>query len=130
MAAQPDRELRRTIVQLRALPDTDFDSIVGELDDSQRSHVLGLLADFDGVNATETAPQMVADPVMLPPELSPWLAARVNGRGDSGDETADPFMIAPHAQTALRRCAAAMMPQPQAKPPRPSLLERIWQGVS
>lgn len=133
MAARPvDRELRRHILKLRSFAAEDFDAIIDSLDDIQRGNVLDMLAEFDGVAETGMSeePKLPMEPVILPAELSPWLVARVNGQGDSGEETADPFTISPHAQKALRRCAAAMVPQPPPKKASPSLVERVWQGFS
>jgi hypothetical protein len=132
IARSPDRELRRHILRLRSLAANDFDIIVDGLDDTQREAVLKLLDDLEGRSET-AAPEATApllDPVTLPPDLSPWLVARVNGQGDSGEETADPFTITAFAQQALRRCAAEMVPQKQEKAPSPSLLDRLWQGIS
>lgn len=132
IARSPDRELRRHILRLRSLAANDFDKIVDGLDDPQREAVLKLLDDLEG--RTEAAASVVTvpmlDPVTLPSDLSPWLVARVNGQSDSGEETADPFSITACAQKALRRCAAEMVPQKQEKAPSPSLIDRLWRGIS
>lgn len=126
------RELRRNILKLASLPTEDSDAIIQCLDDEQRKTVLDMLADLEGKRNTDTqqVPASLLEPVLLPTDLSPWLVARVNGQSDYGEETADRFTIAPHAQRVLRRCAAAMVPQPPAKKAPPSLLERLWQGLA
>lgn len=132
IARSPDRELRRHILRLRSFVANDFDMIVDGLDDKQRETVLKLLDDLEG--RTESAPPVdpapFLDPVTLPSDLSPWLVARVNGQGDSGEETADPFTISAYAQKALRRCAAQMVPQEHEKVLKLSLLDRLWRGIS
>lgn len=133
MANRPlDQELRRHVLKLASFAPEDFDAIIQRLDDTQRKTVLAMLAELEGKpkSAGQQDPVSLAEPVMLPAELSSWLVARVNGQSDYGEETADPFTISPHAQRALRRCAAAMVPQPPAKKATPSLLERVWQGFA
>lgn len=131
-APLPDRELRKQIVRLRALSATDFDAVIDGLDQDQRHRVLTLLDELEGKSEAADTNVLPAsfEPVLLPSDISPWLAARVNGREDSGEESADPFVMTPHTLKALRRCAAAMVPQPTPKTPTPSLLDRLWQSFT
>lgn len=128
MAGLPaDKALRRAVVKLQALPVHDFEAVVDSLDDRQRGRILDLLDQLNGAQPdAPLASGTTADAVLkLPDDLSSWLVARVNGREDCGEESADPFTIAPHAQAALRRCATKMVPQPLSKPSSPSLLDRV-----
>jgi hypothetical protein len=125
----PDRSLRRMVAQLKRLPDPDFGDIIDRLDDRQKARVLALVSDFDGRTDAEAEPApssaMIAN-VVIPEQISPWLAARINGRADSGEETADPFTLTPAAQAALRRCAATMVPPRPDQRRSPSLVSRLW----
>jgi hypothetical protein len=121
--------LRRMVAQMPTMAESDFDSILAELNPSQRQRVVGMLADFQ---PSEVRDEAEADflPVLVPPDLSPWLVARVNGLADSGEETMDHFTITPHSARILRECAATMMPQPSGRVPSHSLLVRAWQRLA
>jgi hypothetical protein len=87
--ARSDRALRRIVSQLAALHEADVDAILGELTDSHRRAIEGLLSEARG----DIAPD---DPSFDPPAseqrlalqgLSPWLAARAElalGHGEPG----------------------------------------------
>jgi hypothetical protein len=127
-ALLPDRSLRLMVARLGKMRGDDMEAVLDQLDETQKSRILSLLGEFDGdegVEANDNAP-MPFDDIVIPDRISPWLAARINGRADSGEETTDRFMLTPYAQAALRRCAAAMVPQVAAKPPAPSLFDRMW----
>lgn len=131
-ASQPDRPLRLMIARLGKLQPDDMDSILATLDDDQRSRAISLLAEFDGNARIENDPEAMPpfDEVFIPDGVSPWLAARINGHADSGEETTDRFSLTPHAQSALRRCAVALAPAPTAGPKSPSLLDRVWSRLT
>ncbi len=126
-SALPDRMLRRAVVRLQTLPREDFDAVLETLDQAQRTRVLTLLSDLHGQPACETSLEASQsfEAVVLPPNLSGWLVARINGHGDGGDETADQFVMTEHAHKALRRCAADLLPQPARVLPKPSLASRL-----
>lgn len=129
---RPDRSLRLMVAKLRRLPDSDFRAIVDQLDDDQRMRVMTLVDDFDGRPELEVKPPAnlaMTDNVIIPDKISPWLAARINGRADSGEETDDQFMLTSHAQAALRRCAASLVPDAPVPPRAPSLASRIWKRL-
>jgi hypothetical protein len=120
-----DRALRKAVAKLHALPPDDFDAVLASLEGAERARVLALLSEFDGAQSQTSSESEPFAEVVVPPDLSPWLVARVNGRGDPGDETADPFVITSHAQKVLRHCAAKMMPQLGRAKRRVSLLDRV-----
>lgn len=126
---QPDRALRLMLLQLRELPSDDFDAIVANLDAAQNQRVITLLSELEGGHAVDGADITPAqfDEVLLPAGLSPWLAARVNGSNDSGDETPDRFFITKQSLVALRHCAATLAPPPARQQPSLSLISRIWE---
>jgi hypothetical protein len=125
---QPDRSLRLTVARLAKYGDADVRAILDRLDESEKSRILALLAELDGDAApgADQSAEPAFDDVVIPERISPWLAARINGRVDSGEETADPFSLTQHAQSALRRCAAAMADVPVTLPKPASLLDRLW----
>jgi hypothetical protein len=127
LSAPPDRLLRRAVVQLQGLPREDFDAVLETLDPPQRTRVLTLLGDLQGLTACDdfTEASQPFDAVVLPPDISGWLVARINGSGHGGDETADQFVMTDHAHKALRRCAADFVPQPGRVSPKPSLASRL-----
>lgn len=130
--SRSDRELRRSLLKLRSLPPDDFEAVLDSFDESQRKRVLTLLAELDGAVDEPSAAKTLAgyDQVLLPEDLSPWLAARIHGKKDSADDAADSVSITEHAQAALRRCAAALVPQPPKTPKTPSLVERVMRGFA
>jgi hypothetical protein len=131
MARLPhDYSLRRALVRLSKLPEADFDAILATLEDDQRSRALHLLANLDGKAQLESEIEIVSDyqAVALPEGLSPWLIARINGYGEDGLESADQFVLTPHAQKTLHRLAVASAPQPERPKRNPSLFGRIWRG--
>jgi hypothetical protein len=123
-----NRMLRRAVVRLQSLPRDDFDAVLDTLDQGQRSRVLALLDGLQGRSMPDvpTDASKPFDAVVLPPDISPWLVARINGSGDAGDETADQFVMTEHAHKALRRCAASLLPQPVPVTPTPSLASRLF----
>lgn len=133
MAANPpERALRRMLLRLQSLPREDFDAIVEKLENAERQRVLGLLSELEGQGLASNSDTQPADfaEVILPTGISSWLAARVNGSNDSGDETLDHFCLTPKTQAALRKSAASLLPQPK-KAVRPiSLLGRVWSGFA
>lgn len=127
-ALQPDRSLRLLVARLGKMRGEDMEAILDQLDETQKSRILSLLGEFDGdqdVEANDNAP-LPFDEIVIPDHISPWLAARINGRADSGEETTDRFILTQHAQAALRRCAAEMVPQVSEKRRMPSLFDRMW----
>jgi hypothetical protein len=122
-----ERDLRKAVVRLHALPSNDFDAVIASLEAPERAHILTLLSKFNGVHSEAPFAGEPFAEVVVPPDLSPWLVARVNGQGDFGEETADPFVITSHAQMIVRQCAATMMPQPGASKRKLSLFDRLRQ---
>jgi hypothetical protein len=105
-----------------------MDSLSG----AQRTTVIAMLREFDeGDVVTTTLSGGVSNyqPVLIPENLSPWLAARVNGNPASGDEVVDQFTMTKQATNALRACAADLVPQPK-RSSRPSLFDHVWQRIS
>lgn len=128
-ANQSDRSLRLMVARLRKLRPDDFESVIDRLDSNQRCRVLSLVAELDGesVLPPDDDPELaLSHQIVIPDQISGWLAARANGCADSGEETADPFRLAPYAQAALRRCAAAMVPSPVVIAKPSSLFDRLW----
>jgi hypothetical protein len=128
VAQQSDRSLRLMVTRLGKMRGDDMEAVLNQLDEAQKSRILSLLGEFEGGEGAEAninAP-VPFDDIVIPDRISPWLAARINGRADSGEETVDQFIVTPHAQKALRRCAAAMAPQVVAKRRKPSLFDRMW----
>jgi hypothetical protein len=126
---QPDRPLRLMITRLRKLSADDCGSILDQLDDGQKARVESLLVELKGSAADHSNdydPIVSFDPVIIPVQISPWLSARINGYVESGEETSDPFSLTSHAHSALRRCAAAMVPATEKIAKRPSLLDLLW----
>lgn len=130
--SRSDRELRRSLLKLRSLPSSDFEAVVDSFDESQRKRVLTLLAELVGAVDQPSAEPTVAgaEQLRLPDDLSPWLADRIHGRKFGGEDAVDSISITTHAQAALRRCAAALVPQPPKTPTTPSLLQRILRGFA
>jgi hypothetical protein len=128
MAVRPsDRSLRLMVARLGKMRADDMDAVLDQFDEAQKSRILSLLGELDGednVRTSDEAP-ISFDEITIPDRISPWLAARINGRADSGEETTDQFTLTPHAQATLRRCAAAMVPNVVAKLRPPSLLDRM-----
>jgi hypothetical protein len=120
-----NRTLRKAVVRLHALPSEDFDAVVASLDGGERIRVLELLSEFDGEKSQVVDENETFEEVVVPPDLSHWLVARVNGHSDFGEETADQFVMTHHARTILRQCAAIMMPQPGRVKRSPSLFDRV-----
>jgi hypothetical protein len=135
MSSQPaDRALRKAVLRLKMLPVQDFDAVIAGLGDGHRNRTLALLAELEGEDESAQAAQFAKvqveanfEPVLLPDDLSPWLKARVNGKGEDGEESADQFDITRHAHLALRRCAAELVPQPEKPVTRISLFDRLWE---
>jgi hypothetical protein len=126
-APQSERMLRRAVAKLQTLPPAYCDAVLDTLDQIQRSRVLTLLDGLQERSAPDVSAAVPSpfDDVILPPNLSPWLVARINGSGDDGNETADQFIMTVHARKALRRCAADLVPQPVRHSPTPSLASRL-----
>jgi hypothetical protein len=123
-----DVRLRRTITRLQSVHPDDLDAILDQLDISQRSRVVRLLADAEGQPAVDEPVENLTafDKVPRPEDLSLWLVARVNGRSEAGgDETVDQFSMTRHAHIALRQCAAALAPDLTRSRRGVSLMDRI-----
>ena len=130
---QAERQLRAMIARLKNLASGDFDAVLDGLDDEQRGRVVALLAALEGADGLEHQTESLVtafDPVVLPPDLSSWLVARINGRGDAGDETADQFEMTAFAHQALRHTAASFVPQPARRRHSTSLLGRFWKAMA
>jgi hypothetical protein len=122
-----ERMLRRAVAQLQTLPSTDFDAVLDTLDQNQRARVLTLLKGLQGQPASDMHNDGPSpfEAVVLPSDISLWLVARINGSGEGGHETTDPFVMTEHAQMALRRCAAGLVLQPARGAYAPSLVSRL-----
>lgn len=131
---QADRPLRAMVARLKLLTPADFDAVMEDMDEDQRARVIRLLADLEGADEASVLAaefSIVAfDPVILPPDLSPWLIARINGKGDGGEETADQFDMTSFAHASLRNTAASLVPQPVKRPQSTSLLGRFWKAMA
>lgn len=128
--AHSDHALRRMVARLPTMSKVDFDSIMQALSGGQRAKVIMLLEQLEGENVRPVdfgELHLVHAPLVVPDNLSSWLVARVNGNPAAGDEVAEQFSMTAHATAALRLCAAELVPQPQTKSSRPSLLEQLWQ---
>ena len=130
---QAERQLRAMIARLKNLASADFDAVLDGLDDEQRGRVVTLLAALEGADGLEHQTESLVtafDPVVLPSDLSSWLVARINGRGDAGEETADQFEMTAFAHQALRHTAASFVPQPARRRHSTSLLGRFWKAMA
>ena len=124
----PDRRLRRAVARLQGLAPVDFDAVLGMLDSDQRNRVVSLLAGmlkFEVLDTAEPAAASPEDRLVLPDDLAPWLAARVGEGGDGGGNGGQPFAMTRNARSALRRCAASLLPQPAPEPPLVSLASLV-----
>jgi hypothetical protein len=131
--AASDRSLRQMVARMPSLSASDFDAVMDSLSAAQRSTVVDMLREFD--EGERSATMLLSEPLdykplVVPDDLSPWLAARVNGNPASGDEVVEQFSMTIHAVTALRECAAALVPQPEIRSGRPSLFDQLWQRIS
>lgn len=122
----PDRRLRRAIARLQGLAPTDFDAVLDMLDPDQRSRVVSLLAGMQKFEVLDMVEPRAVSPegrLVLPDDLAPWLAARIGEGGDS--DGGQQFSITGDARSALRRCAASLLPQPAPEPPPVSLASLV-----
>jgi hypothetical protein len=129
--APSDHNLRQMVARLPSMTTADFDAVMDSLSGAQRTAVIAMLREFDeGDVVASMRSGGIPDyqPVLVPENLSPWLAARVNGNPESGDEVVDQFTITTQAAAALRACAAEMVPQPE-RFSRPSLFDHVWQRI-
>lgn len=127
-ASKSERKLRRMTIRLKSLCSADYDAVIADLDEGQRRKILSLLEDLEPVESeTSFVPNGIE--VVIPKGISFWLAARINGKGESGEETTDVFEMTGYAHARLRHCAAAMVPSIKAGQQSPSLfawLGRAW----
>lgn len=132
VAKQSEKDLRRAVLRLKSLAPSDFDAVLQELDDDQKRRTLDLLQAMQPAEPDEDSAIWAESSldVLAPEGVSPWLLARVNGVGDTGEETADRFSLTGHAQARLRACSAAMVPEKDRKRKAPSLLDRLWSQFS
>lgn len=120
MSAEPaSRALRAMAADLAALGEADLDAVLGELDPSDRSRLLELIAAFRSGDRLAGAP-----PAAVPaPALSPWLTRRLAGEAPD---------LTPRALEALRSAAAAVGWAPRSAgssaPNRRPLLSRLGLG--
>ena len=122
--AKPDRELRRMVAQLQAFPVDDFDSVMDDLAPEKRQRVAQLLREFEDADldhAFVSSNKRSFQPKTVPPDLSPWLIARIN----EGHKEAKVISMTPHASFELRACAAELAPKPKHSAPTISLLSRL-----
>lgn len=125
-----ERELKRMMVKLRALPQADFDAVLASLTEDQRKRILALLKDLEGKAGRAAAASTLDSStshagLALDPALSPWLVARIE-RSPTESETGSGPGITMHAWQALRMCAVATAPQPQnVASPRKSLVGHL-----
>jgi hypothetical protein len=131
VASRSERELRRMVLRLKSLTPADFDAVIEDLDEGQRRRTLDLLQQSETSEsvAMESSVAAYVD-VLVPAGISLWLAARINGKGEIGQETADFFELTRHAQSRLRNCAAAMVPAGDTTRISPSLVDRLWSAWS
>ena len=124
----PDRRLRLAIARLQRLDPADFDAVLGILNAEQRSRVVSLLAGmqkFEVMSAVEPTTASPDGMLVLPDDLAPWLAARIDEGEDGDGGSGQPFSMTRHARAALRRCAASLLPQPTPAPPPVSLASLV-----
>jgi hypothetical protein len=98
----PDRTLRRAVIDLAHMPETDRGAILDMLEPQRRGRVLELLAEYAGVARQPGRP--VRDEPDLG-RLSPWLADRIRTGDSMTGEAAD----------LLCRCAAEVLPPRQLR---------------
>jgi hypothetical protein len=116
IVADSERALRRMVVKLREMPPVHFDAVIDTLTPQQRARVVDLLQQLEGesvesqLRAEVRAPH---EPLAVPPELSAWLVARINGNPTAGEEVSDVFEMTEHATRVLRECAAELAPRPK-----------------
>jgi hypothetical protein len=123
-----DRALRRMIAQLPTMDATDFDYVIGSLEQEQRSRVLEMLKTLEGERYEAIALREVQapfEPLPIPEDISPWLAARINGNPMAGEEVTDFFALTPKASSALREAVSELFKASHQASPAPSLLDRI-----
>lgn len=127
-----DQALRRMVARMPSMAKADFEAIVEDLSDQQRAKVLALLKELEGSHVGGVAAnelQLDHSPLIVPDNLSSWLAARVNGNPAAGDEVVEQFSMTPHAISELRACAAELVPQPETGTKRPSLLDQLFRRL-
>lgn len=124
----PDRGLRRAIARLQRLAPADFDAVLDMLDADQRNRVVSLLARLQEFEVLETNELSAASPegkLVLPGDLAPWLASRIHESEDGGGASGQQFTMTRVARSALRRCAASLLPQPAPEPQSVSLASLV-----
>lgn len=148
-----ERLLRRLVARLASADPDDIEDVLGELGETHRERVRGLLAEFLGEGA---APESVVPPGRVdgarpqqgPADgpsrepapsllgLSPWLASRIDPQQGAGAATVDgsvvrPFTLTPATAAALREHARALQPptklveEPSSPTPWTSGLARL-----
>lgn len=120
--SQDDQDLRRMVLRLRDLASSDFDAVMDALNPHQKEVV------FDLLQALDPAPDrsLPVPDVHIPLNVSAWLAARINGRGLHGEESADQFVLTPRAHLQLRQSSKALMSVCEDRKPSVSLLDCLW----
>lgn len=117
-----ERALRRLVVNLAALHADDAAAVLSELEAQERKAVERLLEEFSGFGfAGASAPVASFESR----RFSPWLADRLQGRGDMTEL----------ARGALAACAGELYPAPLAAAPAaqeksPGLFKRLISGAS
>jgi hypothetical protein len=123
-----DRALNKMVRTLLSMPQDHFDSVMESLDGQQRARILGVIEDIRSEEdrlSHSHALELPFSAFLLPADLSPWLAFRLNGNPRAGDEVFDSFSMTSDAFATLRECANALALQTVDAPPPPSLFSQL-----
>jgi hypothetical protein len=123
-----DRALSKMVRKLLVMRQDDFDSVMESLDAQQQASVMGVIEEIkaeEGRAAHIQGAEVPFSAFLMPAELSPWLASRLNGNPRAGDEVFETFSMTPGAFAALRECANALPLQTAEPPTSPSLFSLL-----
>jgi hypothetical protein len=123
-----DRTLKKMVRKLLTMEQTDFESIMESLNEEQHLSVLRVIEEIK--TEESQAPHIYSEEIpfsafLMPSELSPWLATRLNGNPHAGDEVVDNFSITVGSLNALRECANILPHKSLETLPSPSLFSRL-----
>jgi CHAD domain-containing protein len=122
------RALRQLVARLPTLDSSDFDFVLDSLEKRQRARVLEMLKALEGERYESLVLREVQAPferLAIPHEVSPWLAARINGNPVAGEEVTESFSLTTKASTALRLCVKDLFQQENQTRLAPSLVDRL-----
>ena len=114
---RPDRNLRRLIVRLSALPPEEVTAILGELATSEREKIAALLHDYQVQPGGTRSGEPVAQCTFDMTRVSPWLIERL--------ETPDRHHMSERAVVALKSCVMRLYPIPLTPRPLPRERRRL-----